>query len=105
LTRITGLPLGGLPGRADRLAPLPIDGEVLRGKAFVLAPSAVIIAARRSQQVNVIPGAAGQQAFGIDIAGIGQMHRRQQIIGGQGIVDRLKSIAVSHPVRQWSPRG
>src|SRR3712207_4993707 len=43
-------PVGtGLPGRADRLAPLPIDGEVLRGEAFVLAPSAVIIAARRSQ--------------------------------------------------------
>src|SRR3954447_3478702 len=47
-------PIGnGLPGRADRLTPLPIAGEILRGKAFVLAPSAVIIPGRHSQQVTL----------------------------------------------------
>ena len=82
------------PGGAGRLLPLPVDLELLGGEALARPGLPAVIAAHWPEQFDVVLVPAGDQQFGVEEAGVDDMHARQEIALLECRMDRGRDRAI-----------
>ena len=96
-----GPALAGLPGRAGREMPAPVECEVLHGEGALGFGLPLMVLGRRPDQLDAVAARAGHQLVRIHAAGVYQGLARQQVpSGGSAAV----CFAVGSPKSDGSER-
>src|SRR5262245_27137991 len=84
------------PIRTDGLLLFPVKAEVGGGEAFACLRLPGRVGPRRAAQFDAISLLAAHDQIGIDVTRIHQMDRRQQLFGGEFLMDLVNHLVIRH---------